>query len=238
MGWFMRVELSKLVALVAVFAAVDVILGALPAWWISWAAIIKPLHGVFLGPMGGVLAAFIGGIIGNVVWPQTAVLAIFTWIPGLVGALGAGLMVKRSWKLVAVIFAALIIAFYLHQVGRMLAFWALYDKIVALALIFPAAVLIKKMLKSGLEWKYLTPTITLISFVGTQIDNMVGNDLFIFLKLYELFGISVDALLPLYVTGAFIMVAQRVVVAIIAGIVGAPLLKAIQKSGSIPWPLT
>ena len=234
----MKIEPSKLVALVAVFAAIDVILGALPAWWISWAAVIKPLHGIFLGPIGGMLAAFIGGIIGNVVWPQTAVLAVFTWIPGLVGALGAGLMVKRSWKPVAAILAVLIVAFYLHPVGRVLALWALYDKVIALILIYPAAVLFQKMLDSGLKWRYLTPALTLISFVGTQVDNTVGNDLFIFLKLYDLFGISVEALLPLYVTGAFVMTAQRVAIAIIAGLVGTPLLKVVRKSGAVPWPLT
>jgi len=90
---------------------------------------------------------------------------------------------------------------------------------------------------SGLEWKYLAPTIMLISFVGTQIDNTVGNDLFISLRLYELFGISADALLPLYVTGAFVMTAQRIAIAIIAGIVGAPLLKFMRSKG-MPWPIT
>lgn len=234
----MKISISKLVTLVAVFAAIDVILGALPGWWISWAAVIKPLHGIFLGPIGGIFAAFIGGIIGNFIWPQTAILAVFTWIPGLVGALGAGLMVKRLWKYAALILGALILAFYFHPIGRMLALWALYDKIIALGLVYPAAILLNKMLKSGLTWKYLTPTLILLSFVGTQIDNTVGNCLFIFLKLYEVFGITVDALLPIYITGAFVMTAQRVVIAIIAGIVGSPLLKFIQKSGVIPWPLT
>jgi len=227
---------SRLVAFVAVFAAIDVILSAIPAWWISWAAVIKPLHGIFLGPLGGALAALIGGIIGNVFWPQTAVLALFTWVPGLVGAFGAGLLVKRQWKAVAVILAILIVAFYLDPVGKTLALWALYDKVIALILVYPAAILLKKMVDSGLEWKYLTPTMILISFVATQIDNTVGNDLFITLRLYELFGISADTLLPLYVTGAFVMTAQRIAIAIIAGIVGAPLLKFIRSKG-MPCPL-
>jgi hypothetical protein len=231
-----KVISSKLVAFVAAFAAIDVILAAVPAWWISWAAVMKPLHGIFLGPLGGALAAFIGGIIGNAIWPQTAVLAIFTWIPGLMGAFGTGLIVKRSWKAVAVMLAILIVVFYLHPVGRILAIWALYDKVIALILIYPTAILFKKMLDSGLEWRYLTPTMMLVSFVGTQIDNTVGNDLFIFLRLYELFGISADALLPLYVTGAFVMTAQRIAIAIIAGVVGAPLLKFIRSKG-MSWPL-
>jgi hypothetical protein len=232
-----KTKSSKLVAFVAVFAAIDVILSAIPAWWISWAAVIKPLHGIFLGPVGGVLAAFIGGIIGNIFWPQTAILALFTWVPGLVGAFGVGLLVKRQWKPVAVILAILIVGFYLHPIGKTLALWALYDKVIALILIYPATMLMKKVVDSDLEWKYLAPTIMLVSFVGTQIDNTVGNDLFIFLRLYELFGISADALLPLYVTGAFVMTAQRIVIAIIAGIVGAPLLKFTRSKG-IPCPLT
>ena len=147
-------------------------------------------------------------------------------------------MVKRSWKPVAALLTVLIVFFYLHPVGRVLALWALYDKVVALILIYPAALLFQKMLESGSRWRYLTPSLTLISFVGTQIDNMVGNVLFIFLGLYELFGIPVDSLLPLYVTGAFVMTAQRVVIAIIAGLLGTPLLKVLRGSRAISWPLT
>ncbi len=105
-------------------------------------------------------------------------------------------------------------------------------------LIYPTAILLERMLKSDLTWKYITPTLILVSFIGTQIDNTVGNCLFIFLKLYEVFGISVEALLPIYITGAFVMAAQRVVIALVAGVVGTPLLKFIHKSGVIPWPLT
>ncbi len=230
---------AKHLTLIAVFAAIDVILAALPAWWISWASVIKPLHGIFLGPLGGMLAAFIGGIIGNMIWPHTAVLGFYTWIPGVLGALGAAFMVKRYWKLVFVILGVLILMFYLDPIGRTLALWALYDKVIALILIYPTAILVKKMLESGLEWKYLTPTLILISFIGTQIDNIVGNNLFILLRLYELlFGMPVDALLPIYMTGAFVMTAQRIVIAVIAGLIGTPILKFIQKSGTIPWPLT
>ncbi|MFQ6116334.1 MAG: hypothetical protein ACE5NG_19930, partial [bacterium] len=140
----------------------DVVLGAIPGWWISWAAIIKPLHGVVLGPIAGLLAALIGGIVGNFIWPHTAVLAIFTWMPGILGALAAGLMVKRRWKLVMAIFAVLIVAFYLHPVGKLVALWALYDKVIALVLVLPAAKFVDTMLKDKLNLKKVT---TAIGFV-------------------------------------------------------------------------
>lgn len=60
---------TVVISIVSVFAALDVALGAIPGWWVSWAAIIKPLHGIMLGPIAGPYAAIIGGLIGNFIWP-------------------------------------------------------------------------------------------------------------------------------------------------------------------------
>lgn len=216
----------------------DVVLGAIPGWWISWAAIIKPLHGVVLGPIAGLLAALIGGIVGNFIWPHTAVLAIFTWMPGILGALAAGLMVKRRWKLVMAIFAVLIVAFYLHPVGKLVALWALYDKVIALVLVLPAAKFVDTMLKDKLNLKKVTTAIGFVSFIGTEVDDITGNVLFMFLELYKVWGIPVEALIPLYTAGAFIMPAQRVVIALLAMAVATPLLNALERGKIISWPLT
>ena len=69
---------------------------------------------------------------------------MFTWVPGLVGAFGAGLLVKRQWKAVAVILVILIVAFYLDPIGKTLALWALYDKVIALILVYPASHIVEK----------------------------------------------------------------------------------------------
>jgi len=130
---------SRLVAFVAVFAAIDVILSQFRGGWISWAAVIKPLHGIFLGPLGGALAALIGGIIGNVFWPQTAVLALFTWVPGLVGAFGAGHSLSvngRPCRHLCHPHCGILSGSY-RKDSRPL---ALYDKVVALILVYPAAI--------------------------------------------------------------------------------------------------
>ncbi len=229
---------AKSVALIGVFAATDVALGVIPGWWISWAAIVKPLHGIILGPIAGTFAALIGGLIGNFIWPQTAVLAVFTWMPGIFGALAAGLMVKRQWKFVVVLYAASALAFYLHPVGNLVAMWALYDKMIALVLILPAAMLMDKVLREKLDLEKLTPAIGLISFIGTEADDVIGNVLFMFLGLYNLWGIPVEDLPPLYAAGAFIMPMQRVVIALIAMAVGTSLIRALERGKMISWPPT
>ncbi|PMB74465.1 hypothetical protein C0195_02705 [Candidatus Bathyarchaeota archaeon] len=231
------------IAVTSIFSALDVALGAIPGWWISWAAIIKPLDGILLGPIAGPYAATLGGLIGNFIWPQTAVLFVFTWVPGILGAFAAGAMIKSEkyslWILVVIIYVVLIGAFYFHPVGNTVAFWALYDKVIALALIFPTTKIIKKLKTNGsLNVKRLALALALISFIGTEIDDIAGNVLFMFLELYKLFGFKPEDLPPIYMGGALIMPAQRVLVAILATLVAVPLFKVFEKSEIIRWPLT
>jgi hypothetical protein len=234
---------TVVISIISVFAALDVALGVIPGWWISWAAIIKPLHGIMLGPIAGPYAAIIGGLIGNFIWPQTAVLSVFTWVPGVLGALAAGLLIKSEkyplWIIVAIMYIMLIGAFYFHPVGNMVALWALYDKVIALALIFPTAKLVKKLRNNGmLNLKWLAPTLGLISFIGTEMDDIVGNIIFMFFGLYNVFGISTEDLPFVYMSGALIMPAQRLLVALLATAVAVPLFKVFEKSKIIKWPLT
>lgn len=136
-------------------------------------------------------------------------------------------------------YIVLIGAFYFHPVGNTVALWALYDKVVALALIFPTAKLVKKLRANGtLNLKWLAPTLGLISFIGTEMDDIVGNVLFMFLGLYNLFGIPTETLPSIYMSGALIMPAQRLLVAFLATAVAVPLFKVFEKSKIIRWPLT
>jgi hypothetical protein len=239
----LRTRVTIVIALMAIFAALDVALGALPGWWISWAAIIKPLYGIMLGPIAGPYAAILGGIIGNFIWPQTAVLSIFTWVPGILGAFASGAIVKGEksplWILTLIIYVALISAFYFHPVGNTVALWALYDKIIALALIFPTVKIIKKSgIGESLNFKWLPIALALTSFIGTEADDVTGNAIFMYLELYNLFGIPPEALPPLYMAGAVIMPVQRVLVAILAMLIAVPLFKIFGKGVLVRWPLT
>jgi hypothetical protein len=111
--------------------------------------------------------------------------------------------------------------------------------VIALVLVFPAAKLISMMkTEDGLNLKWLAPAVGLVSFIGTEIDDITGNVLFMFLELYKLFGFSAEDLIPLYFGGAFIMPAQRILIALLATVVAVPILKVFEKNKIISWPLT
>ena len=111
---------TKLIALVSVFAALDIVLTAIPLipYGPSASVLLKPSEGIFLGPWGGIFAAFIGGIVSNVIWPSTAVLGLATWIPGVVGAFGSGMLLKGKWKPVAALLFVILVGFFITHLAR------------------------------------------------------------------------------------------------------------------------
>jgi hypothetical protein len=101
---------------------------------------------------------------------------------------------------------------------------------------------VKIIKKSGigesLNFKWLPIALALTSFIGTEADDVTGNAIFMYLELYNLFGIPPEALPPLYMAGAVIMPVQRVLVAILAMLIAVPLFKIFGKGVLVRWPLT
>jgi len=79
-------------------------------------------------------APFIGGIVSSVVWPSTAVLGLATWIPGVIGAFGGGMLLKDKWKPVSVLLLVVLLGF-LHPFGPPAFVYGNWDNVIALALV-------------------------------------------------------------------------------------------------------
>jgi len=85
-------------ALVAVWAAMMVaarLVPTFPMWGVggnfSLASVVTPLAGVFFGPVYGALSAAVGGLVGSMVAPHTAMLlGPFTFVTGTATAFTAG----------------------------------------------------------------------------------------------------------------------------------------------------
>ena len=233
----MRVNKSRFVAYVSLFAAADVVMGALPALpMISWAAFMKPFEGIALGSVGGPIAALIGGVIGMLLFPAAAGLGLYTFSTGVVGAFVAGLLVDGRPKLAFAVMVIPLAAFLANPIGLKVAVPALYDQVVALALLYPAY---RVMVKAMKEQKYLSLALFLIAFVGTEADNLTGNAVFLDLHLYStLYGLPASSLYGLYLAGAFIYPIGRVLVAVANALIGAPALLAFKKAKLLDWPLT
>jgi len=115
-------------AVIAVYAAILAasalipsipVLGTGGSFSVSTALI--PLAGVFFGPIAGALCAAIGGFIGQLIAPATAVIGIATFVASIIAAFVAGLLCEeKKWGPLSAIgigvaFTAL---WFTHPVGR------------------------------------------------------------------------------------------------------------------------
>ena len=115
-------------AVIAVYAAILAasalipsipVLGTGGSFSVSTALI--PLAGVFFGPIAGALCAAIGGFIGQLIAPATAVIGIATFVASIIAAFIAGLLCEeKKWGPLSAlgIGLAFIVLWFTHPVGR------------------------------------------------------------------------------------------------------------------------
>jgi hypothetical protein len=230
---------TKLIALVSIFAALDIVFAAIPLipYGPSAGVLLKPSEGIFLGPWGGMFAAFVGGIVSNVIWPSTAVLGLATWIPGVIGAFGAGMLLKGKWKPVAALLLVILAGFFAHPFGPSVFPYANWDKVIALVLVYPAFRLVKRGMRKRGSVRALVPVIFLVSFIATEMDGAAGNLVFL-LEAGPLFGLTGEMLPALFIPYTFLDAAVRVLVGVVCSLVLPPVLVGAEKANLLKWPLT
>jgi len=230
---------TKLITLVSAFAALDIVLATIPLipYGPSAGALVKPSEGIFLGPWGGMFAAFIGGIVSSVIWPSTAVLGLATWIPGVVGAFSAGMLLKGRWKPVLVLVLAILLGFFVHPFGPPVFLYANWDKVVALCLVYPVFRLINRSMGQRGKVSALMPVIGLVSFIATEMDGAAGNLIFL-LEAGPIFGLTGEMLPALFIPYTFLDPAVRVLVGAVCAFVLTPVLVGAEKANLLKWPLT
>jgi hypothetical protein len=234
---------SRNVALVAIFGALYYVLSLiLPALYaigvpnlqISLTALIASVFGMVLGPYLGALSALLGVLM---TWglPPSSLNPYgvpFLLSPPL-NAFVVGLIFYRKWKWGFAIFGLLIIAFLFTPPAQPVADYyyvsiaVLWDKIIALLLIIPAANLSSRLSSPrGLPILFF-----MICFVGNQVDNTWGTDVFALPSVYTLFGFpTVDAVRETFVLSPFFYPAIRLVQALIATIVAVPLIRSLKDT--------
>jgi hypothetical protein len=231
--------LSKLIALVCSVAALDIVLAVIPLIpsGPSAAVLLKPSEGILLGSLGGVFAAFIGGIVSSVIWPSTAVLGLATWVPGVVGAFGAGMLMKRRWKPVAATMFVILLGFVVHPLGPPVFLYANWDKTIGLVLVYPVYRFANHRLNERKSVRALMPAIGLIAFIATEMDGATGNLVFLF-EAGPIFGLTAQMLPAMFIPYTFLDASVRVLVGVVCAVVLTPVLVAVEKANLLKWPLT
>ncbi|HXX87317.1 MAG TPA: hypothetical protein VEH86_02590 [Candidatus Acidoferrum sp.] len=226
---------TKSIAFIGVFAAFHVTLYLIspPVLWRNWAIYLAPIEGIILGPWAGFSAALIGSTIGRIVIPTPF------WMFGIVSeplsVLAAGFLVRKSWRPVVAIYAAMFVGYFATPLGRELPVWPLLDAIIALCLVYPAAKLSKNLFGENVE--LLPISLAIVSFITVTTDGLARVFLLIPAGLYSVLGMTQDMVLPVFVGGGIDSFVEDALVILVSVIVGVPIVLTLRKVMNLKKPL-
>ena len=233
-------------AVYAVWAAVvasGYLLPTFPIWGtggnFSLANILNPLSGIFFGPLGGALCSAVGGFIGSLIAPHTAWMGLGTFVIGMITAFTTGCIAWGKWPPVSInkngsfIFNGALIVYligtilwFTQEIGRsIILFPVVYYGLGFIVLI--AGILFVRRLFASDERLLIFPAIWLSSFGGLVGGATIGN----FFSLV-LFKQPKEVWTLLIVTSPV----ERAIFALLAMIVGVPLLVGLNKIGIFVGP--
>jgi hypothetical protein len=226
---------SVLLAAASVLAGVGVVLSVFQAFpvlgvqgaSIGIAAIMPPLSGIILGPYAGALAVFVSGLIGSFIAPYNAPFGVLTFIPGVVGALSAGFLTEGKWVRSLAIFLAGIALFLLYPGSASYAHFVWFHLIGCVLLISPLHRIAVEGIRGGGTGR-TTIAVAVVSLISTLSDQVSGSALAqVYFPL--VLGFSIPA--EIWQSVVFIYPVERLVITIIATIIGTGVVRALRSSG-------
>jgi len=220
---------SLLVSLIAIFASLHTILGLVPGIWRRWIIAIEPLEGIILGPIGGFLSALVGSLISNFIRPTL----YFFRLGEPIGALTAGLAYKGKYYIVLAIYTVMLVAYFIHPLGRELPAWCLWDIYIAYAFSTVSPLILKFFEKKEREVKLFLATL-----LGLEVDVLTRIFFLIPIELYKVLGVSKEALVGWWIVGAFETPVETAIGLFVTLVVGIPLLATLDKSKLVKYPIT
>lgn len=223
--------------MIGVFAALTIVLALAPLpsiGYVNLTAVVETI-GALVGSTGflGALGVTVGGLIYNLYKPSSLFLQA-GFLTMAAGAIFMALLMYRKHSLALFLATVLLALFFVAPGNAHVPLWALWDKYLAVLLIIPAIILVKKTFQKEINIKYLFPTVLLVSFVGLEVDAMMGNLLF-GLYSYSLLGMTAEAVGDLYIPFALAAAWERLIVALISTLITVPLIIAVDKNPKIRW---
>jgi hypothetical protein len=247
----MKIAIStKQIALTAIFAALYAVLRAIPTVPMvgvpgasfSLSDILAPIYGIILGPYIGGLSVLIGTFTAMSVKPP--VFLGLDFLPGFVNAVALGFLVRRKWLPVIALNITLLLAFVLNPltltfvnipVGTTsVTFPFMWLHLVALVvLISPLGLKAAKWVETSKAAIAIVGFI-ILAFIGTMMQHLMGNILYenIFVYVTKIF--TPESLTVRWNMVFFLYPWERLILVVLAVIVGVPLIRALKKTALIP----
>ncbi|HIE18862.1 TPA: hypothetical protein EYP75_03960 [Candidatus Bathyarchaeota archaeon] len=227
---------SKIVSLTGVFAALHAVLYLITPveLWRSWSIYLEPLEGLILGPWAGFLAALLGSLVARTIKPTD--LWMFGIIAEPMGVLACGLIAKKRWKPLLLIYAIMLGAYFAHPLGRELPLWTILDILAASVLIYPVTGVAKNLFNE--DANRLPFIISMVAFIGTVTDSLTRVFLLVPAGLYVILGWPSEVVRVAFIMGAADSYIEDVLVIIVTFIIGTPIVLALRKIPGMKYPLS
>jgi len=216
-------------SLYAIFSSVSLfpIIGA-AGKFITLASVMAPIIGLMLGPYLGVVAVSLGGLIGwylNPVGP----FGFFSFVPGAATAVFAGLLYNGKSAVSFSLYAMLLLAFILYPVIGPLwlypyFFW--FQLIGLIVLVSPLRSKARKSIHNPFHSFRLGFGVAIIAFTATLFGQVAGSLMFEIMN-WPLLIPEIEAWRLNWQALTFTYPLERVIITLIATVIGTPLIKAL-----------
>ena len=234
---FRAKDLALMISFAALYAVLSFvslfsIIGSVGSF-ITLASVIAPLIGMMLGPYIGAGAVSIGGFLG---WSitQTGAFGFLSFIPGAATAFGSGLLVndKRTRFVVLYLVLFLLLAFY-PTIGPvwLYPFYLWFQFIGLIVLASPLTSMAVQSVNGEGNPVWLSLGVGTISLVSTLLGQIAGNLMFELTRWPTFYPQIEYWRIWQWQVLAFVYPVERLIITLIATVVGLPSIKAIRAYG-------
>jgi uncharacterized membrane protein len=234
---------TKVIASIAIFSALYTVLRmmqTIPMIGVeggkfSLSDMLAPLYGVILGPYVGGFSVILGTFLAISLGRPVSFLFL-DFLPAMVNAVALGFLVRRKWWPVVVLNTALLVAFLLNPLTSLFITVGGVSFPFAWLHIVAFVVLLSPLGRKAGQWvetlkpASLTAGLAILAFIGTMMQHLMGNILTEVVYGQITGAMSAGAFEIMWTGVFFVYPWERLVLIILAVVVGAPLVRVLKKS--------
>jgi hypothetical protein len=238
---------TKVVASVAIFAVLYALLRLIPTFpmiGVSGAAfslsdIIAPIYGVILGPLIGPLSVILGTFIA-IALGKPVIFLFLDFLPATLNALVVGLILRRRFVPAIALNVIILAAFLANPLTAIFVTVNLLSQSIVLPFhwmhYLALAVLISPLSRMAAEWvreastANLAKGLVVLSLIGTMLQQSTGSILYEVILGQYLGVVKPESWLLIWNTVFYIYPIERVVLVILATVVGTPIVRSLKAS--------
>lgn len=231
---------SRRISLLVLFAVISIVLDSMvtPGFssgiWFGWIFLMSPISGIVLGPRDGFLATLVSVLIGHSIVFRESIFEFIFAIGAPISSAITGMVFRGERIKILVYYTALLAAYFLTPVTRLLPFWGMWDVYLAYIVL-----LILIIFKRGQVDIMRNPKIAVIisAFLGLESDILFRIFILIPGRGYNIFyGFTTEVLVMIWSIPAPIITPIKVIISIFLATILVPSVFMILKANGFHIP--